>query len=656
MNRFKSTFSQYVALTLFCFVFYGNTVLNDYAYDDAVVITENQFTQRGLAGIPEIFTYNTFRGSYGSSPTVERYRPLSVATFAIENQIFGASPHVSHFNNVLLLGLTSLILYKLLSRVFGTGLPGKGFIGFPLLATLLLIAHPVHTETVANIKGRDEILALAGCLGSTLLLARYSETGRRKDWLWASVCFLLSLFAKENAITFLLVAPLTLYYGGTRGWKALGRALLPLAAATVVFLVIRRLATGGAGPLPADDIITEPFLYASTAERFATIFLTFGKYLRLLVFPHPLTIDYYPYHVQLAHFGDAGVWLSIVAYAAAAVFAVVNLKRKSVVSYGIIVYLATFSVVSNLPFSIGTFMSERFMFMPSLGFVLVVAWLLSKISEARVRHGLLLAVLLPALFLTIRRNHAWKNDFTLFTTDAQTSSRSIKGNLVAALSFLEESQKTEDAALFGDYRAKALKHAKIAISLYERFVPRDRPKGPSYEHAFLLLGDCFAANDKPADALHSYEHIINSATVGQKATDAIEAMLSKSNNLDFKIKSYSELVNLVPDSFVFNYRLGYIYGREKNDLPMAVRFLQRSVDLRPDETHALEALSHAYKLTKDYAKAALYLEKATGSNAPDLASLKKLLNLYNLAGNSDKEREVKEKLDQLQGPMQALPN
>jgi len=106
----------YILLAIMCLGFYGNTIPNGYAYDDAVVITENQFTLKGIRGIPEIFGNNTFRGSYENTHTVERYRPLSVATFAVEIGMFGQNPHVSHFVNILLLMVTSFILYKLLLK------------------------------------------------------------------------------------------------------------------------------------------------------------------------------------------------------------------------------------------------------------------------------------------------------------------------------------------------------------------------------------------------------------------------------------------------------------------------------------------------------------------------------------------------------------
>ena len=82
-----------------CGVFlYANTLNHNYAFDDSIVITENNFTQKGISGIPDLLTKDFFEGIYGSQLELSggRYRPLSLVSFAIEWQIFGENPLVSH--------------------------------------------------------------------------------------------------------------------------------------------------------------------------------------------------------------------------------------------------------------------------------------------------------------------------------------------------------------------------------------------------------------------------------------------------------------------------------------------------------------------------------------------------------------------------------
>ena len=650
MNLSRSRAFKCTLISAACFVSYGNTIFNDYAYDDSVVITENKFTQKGIEGIPDIFTNNTFVGSYENVPILDRYRPLSLATFAVERAIFGQNPHVSHFNNVLLFVLTALVLYILLLKLFGSLHDADGFLGLPFVAALVFAVHPIHTEIVANIKGRDEILVLAGSLSATLLVLKYLDT-RRFWYLALSFClFSMALFSKENAITFLAVVPLTVFYYGRTRWTEYLHALLPLVLASAIFLGVRTVVLGAEGPLPPADILTEPFAYAGASERLATIFYTLGMYLKLLFFPHPLTIDYYPYHIRLMNWANITVWLSVSVHVALAAFALWNLRRRDVVSYGILFYMATLSVVSNVPFSMGTFMSERFVFVPSLGFAIIVARLLSNRAFPSIgyKKAIVLVISLACVLKTLNRNAVWKDDFTLFTTDVKTSENSIKANMAASVTFLMESYKTRDGALSAEYRVNALKHSKKAVLIYQENIAPARLKGTSYSSAMMLLGNCYNENGMLEEALLSYRSVVPPAPDRAALCEMIQTTINKSNDVDFKIKSYTEFANLLPDSFSFNYHLGLLYGKDKNDLPMSVSYFKKAVEIDPKDVNALRGLSHAYALSSDYEQAAIYFKGIVDQEPGNLSLLGSLRGLYRQAGNRAREDEVAKRMMELE--------
>src|SRR5688572_16067978 len=107
-------------LFLFGFLLYPNTIPFDYVLDDKLAITENQFTKKGFAGITDHLKHEMFTGFFGKQKNLVeggRYRPLSMITFAIEWQLFGESPAVSHFINAALYGLTAMLLYMVLLRI-----------------------------------------------------------------------------------------------------------------------------------------------------------------------------------------------------------------------------------------------------------------------------------------------------------------------------------------------------------------------------------------------------------------------------------------------------------------------------------------------------------------------------------------------------------
>ncbi|MCK5029515.1 MAG: hypothetical protein KAR57_07770, partial [Bacteroidales bacterium] len=244
---------EYLIIIALTFMLYGNTLFHDYALDDALVITENEHTLSGFAGIDDIFSEEFFSGFFDQKDKKlvagGRYRPLSMVTFAIEWQLVMGTPFdgvnkltlekrmnknaspkyilpsqkllkdlsrtihtenrelriqqqesilnnektltdhekllilsnlermqskrslllfVSHFLNVLLYALTALVLFILLERLFSNHKSDKWYWSLPFVASLLFLAHPIHTEVVANIKGRDEILSLLGVLLATL--------------------------------------------------------------------------------------------------------------------------------------------------------------------------------------------------------------------------------------------------------------------------------------------------------------------------------------------------------------------------------------------------------------------------------------------------------------------------------------------------------
>jgi hypothetical protein len=139
----------YFFVILFSFLLYANTINHDFTVDDGTVIANNNFTKKGVDGIKDIFT-NSYRAGFWDRQE-GLYRPLSVAMFAVEYQIGKGSPLPGHIMNIIFYILTSIVVLSVLKRILQNFHPL-----IPIAATLLFVAHPIHTEVVANIKSRDE--------------------------------------------------------------------------------------------------------------------------------------------------------------------------------------------------------------------------------------------------------------------------------------------------------------------------------------------------------------------------------------------------------------------------------------------------------------------------------------------------------------------
>ena len=157
-----------LALFALSVLVYANTFSHDFAQDDAIVITDNMFTTEGVSGLGGIFRYDTFYGFFKTANKDKlvaggRYRPLTLAMFAIEYQVFGDNPTAMHILNALWYGLLVVVLYGALLALFRSRAKWDKQLSenmvylIPLLAALVFALHPLHTEAVANIASGDRV-------------------------------------------------------------------------------------------------------------------------------------------------------------------------------------------------------------------------------------------------------------------------------------------------------------------------------------------------------------------------------------------------------------------------------------------------------------------------------------------------------------------
>jgi len=187
---------------LFAFLLFADSIPNGYNLDDELVTINHRLTSKGISALPEIFTSPYYQDASGYS---YEYRPMVLASFAIEHELSGDNAHISHFVNVFLYALCGILLYLILLRLF------RGYSPFlSIAATLLFIAHPTHTEVVCSIKNRDEILGLLFSLLSFYMVFFAIQTSRRWLILFAMLSFTLALMSKVTVVSFVLIIPLAL--------------------------------------------------------------------------------------------------------------------------------------------------------------------------------------------------------------------------------------------------------------------------------------------------------------------------------------------------------------------------------------------------------------------------------------------------------------
>ncbi len=433
---------------------YVNTISHDYTVDDGTVIANNKYTKQGAAALGKIFTLPYRAGFWDRKEGL--YRPLSVAMFAIEYQLAGEKPWPGHLINVLFFAITAFILLTVMRSLLRRHHPL-----IPVLVTLLFIFHPIHTEVVANIKSRDEILSLLFGLLTLQLLLRYADEGKLWQMLTAVFVYFLCMLSKESGVTWMGVFPLALWCTRDTDLKKTIVLSAPFLVVVIAFLLIRQQVLGTFGSNYELMLINNSLVGATdTGSRIASAIYILGKYIWLLFVPLTLVFDYSYNTVPLVGFSDFRALISLVMVIALIGYALLKLKERKPVALAILFFFGTISLVSNIFFLIEATMAERFLYTPSLGFCLAILLVLSskfkekkntiELTSTDIRDNKTIVVAFAFVLVlfgvkTIARNGDWKNNLTLLAADVKSNPESARIRYAYGSAILvEEALKEKD--------------------------------------------------------------------------------------------------------------------------------------------------------------------------------------------------------------------
>jgi tetratricopeptide (TPR) repeat protein len=427
---------------------YLDAIPNGFTLDDVALVEHNPAVG-SLSAVPRMFVrpYWDVPGEhYGL------YRPLTIASFAINRAVTGPGAPGFHLVNVLLHGAVAALVWFALRRA-GT------HYGTALLGGLLFAVHPIHTEAVAGVAGRAELLAALFVVGAWIAHRRGAESaGAGGRWrAVAGVLYLAALLSKEGA----LLAPLLFWADDTlrgkqEGGPSLGARCLPYAAAGAVMLVLRGAALGAHQGASSSIALDNPAAAAGTGARILTALWVQVRYVGLGLWPGRLSCDYsfdaIPVVRGLAD-PRAAAGLALAALLAAAI--VWGWKRSRPVALAAIAWTVFFLPSSNLLFPAGTIMAERLAYLPSIGLCLALGHLGAAVAardasgtRRRVRAAAVASAAALALATlgarTWMRNPAWKDNLTLALTDAPAQPRSAKLQAGAGI-FLAAAGRTAEA-------------------------------------------------------------------------------------------------------------------------------------------------------------------------------------------------------------------
>jgi tetratricopeptide (TPR) repeat protein len=544
-------------LLLFVFGLNANSLFNQYAYDDLVVMTENGLVEKGIKGIPELLTTEYFNGFSGKKGTLTsaRYRPVALITFALEYEFFGENPFVSHLINIILFAILVTLLFRLLHRHLFKN--QNRFLAF--VTCLIFVVHPIHTEVIANVKGRDEIIAFVLLISSLILFI--CQVGKKSllVLMGSLFFFFIALFTKETAVVYIAIIPFILFFFCNQPVKKIIVFTVPYMLVCAVYMWIRYQMVGF-DFTPVKDIGNSPYLFATPSQAFATKVFIIFKYWGLLLFPYPLSYDYGYNQIPYLELTDVKFILSIFFILILTGIFLYLFKRKSIYSFCIVYYFITISLATNIFVDLGTILAERMLFLPSLAICIAGAGLFTDLKEKWKGATVTLFVLVLTAYSikTVARNRIWKNNESLFLTDVNVVPNSLRANQNARRIYIQKTMTDTSIEKKIIYLKRAIKYDEQSLKVS----PDNQVSNIDLATDYVELLDCYGTGGL---FLKSYQ-LTTDAPETKKWMEYLSQLLYKKGNglseegqVEEAIKYYRKSVEIDYDNVEAWYNLGENY-------------------------------------------------------------------------------------------------
>jgi tetratricopeptide (TPR) repeat protein len=558
-----------LVLVLVSFLVYANTLQGDFVWDDTALFVEHRDIWR-WNNLKQLLTTqdNLFGDRYTGY-----YRPLPNVTFLLDRYIWGDEPPGFHLTNIIfhvLCTITVFFLIKKLSR--------SRYLGFA--GALIFAVHPVHTEVVSWINGRNNVVSALFYLLSFYYYTHYRSNGKVSALVLSLVWFACSLFSKEYALTLPIIVLLYEYSYHSASLTS-GRPIRKCALLSIpYFLIIIGYLLIRSMVLPMHG--TKSLHLETLWIRIMTVPKTVLIYLKLLLFPFNLSVSRHVSPVE--HLLQPEFIFQTVTMAGVIFLWTWSFRKSRTVFFSTGWILVTLLPVLNIiPLSDATdiFLAERYLYLPSAGFCMLCAWCVMQLSHIRAASTLSIgryataAILLVGIevyaFQTVRRNLVWKNELTLWQDTVKKSPNNALAHINLAIHLehagrLGEALDEVNMAIRLDPE-EATHHFVLGQILYEKglleksldAVNKAIALDRGHLDAFNLKGNIYYRMGRYHQALSCYESVVRLSSSHAHAQCNLGLTLYQLGRLDEALSRFKACIQAGPAVFEPYYYSASIY-------------------------------------------------------------------------------------------------
>ena len=540
---------------------YGNALYGKFLWDDYGLVRDNTYI-KSLSHIGKIFITNI---GAGRDVISNFYRPMQILTYALDYSLWGLNAFGYHLTNILFHIAVALLLYWLVSIIF------KNY-WLSFLSAIFFVVHPIHTEAVAYISGRADIIAAFFFLLTLIFYIQYIDSGRGRLFVFVLLFYPVALLSKECS---LILPLLIVFYHYISKIKIKTKILLFLLIETAIYIFIRLVV------LKSDPVVLSNVSYLS--DRLPGFFLAVSEYIRLILLPFNLHMEY---GLKFFKFTDPGVISGALIFIAGLLCLVKkrSLPRKnsdgivqglSIWLFAIGWFFITLFPASNI-YPINAYMAEHWAYLPSLGIFIVISYGIISLCKLRLFQlfSIILAILLVYFYasLTMQQNNYWRTPTIFLERTLQYAPYSPR---------LNSELGDEYTAVRNDARAQELYEKVIKIN-------------PRYQSAYIGLGNLYYESGRVIEALKVYKKAIDINPDFPEPYIGLGNTLFMLNQKAEAIKSYEKAILLRPNLANVYYNIAVVYLSLK-EYKMAIQYWDTAIKLGYKVNPALEKLLQPYR-------------------------------------------------------------
>lgn len=626
-NIFDKKITPVLIIAILGLAIYLNSLNGEFVWDDDLLITNNVYI-KNFSNLPLIFTKDW---GAGSGTKYHFYRPLSLCVYMVNYSLFRLDEWGYHLTSIILHILTSLALYWFILILWH-----RKVVAF--LTGLLFLAHPIHSETVAYASNMSDCLVALFMLLCFVFYVKSLDTKNPQFCVFALVCYLASLFSKENS---LILPGLLLVYHFSFKRKIEMTRFLPIVGLAFIYLAAR-LSLLKSVPLGIAPLGT-------AFDRLPGLFVAILQYVRLLILPFGLHMEY---GKKLFSFTDPRFVLGFLLTVSLLVHAIRSRERTPIMFFSVFWFFTALLPVSNI-YPLPFYMAEHYLYIPSIGFFLILANALSLAFSRNSERAKFLStgfvVILVAFYsgLTIRQNWCWRTPIAFYKRILHFSPNSARLHYNLALAYtssgeLDASVESYKKAILYD-PDKLIAYNNLALLMSDmgkkdeaiRLLNKALEINPGFTRGYNALALVYDSMNKKEKAIAQFKKAIASNGYIADPYIHLAGLYYEMQKTEEAASLYEEAISINPHSAIAYSKL----ARLKNDTGSkeeAITLYKKSIKVNPDDQMSYFDLGKIYADMGKHREAIKYYEKNLELDPKSSRTSTNIGVAYVLQGRKDK--------------------